>query len=751
MKQYKIKKYKHGGIHEENLIERDERGSPSNDFRGNKFVRSELLDYDKDLAPKSGNLLLPDFNRPYYNAGNGELRSEYKIGIGNDSGEYNIPTVINGQQLSNEQAIQKFNETGMHMGKFDTWQDAEYDAQKRTGKYNAYPNPIDFNPSSVQPSVLFEKNKNKDGAIIDSEYSNSVQKLENGTRSMKIKKYNLGVQKVDVSPGAQGTESLNKAIGYGTTGMQYGSQLGSLAGPMGGAIGAGVGLVGGGIYGAVQGQKDAQMLDQQRMKEQQINSNIDYQNNNYGGIEKLQQKNLFDSVGYVSNRDIMAKNGMKYTPKKKIEVEKDEMIFRKDPNTGKTMLVADFKGGDTHREGGEDFIAQQGDTIFPGKTRDEIKSLVTPEGYVKNEKKFEMYKNQLPEDVESKEKFANGTTGIDINGIFNTIGKFKPPFENAKNNLEPSITPYSLESQFGALKQRQITDPEYNSTSTDNNGKISMIPLKTSTIDTSLKPSNLLNELNNKTTPIASSGPNPDYLRTIKGLVPMVGNSLYNLGLMNEKADVREATNLQFDNLKYEDRSNPLRKNNLTGLKSNNMNAANYAGGSASNMIAAMNANQNAYNTQDAQIENNEMMRADQIANQNVSINNQEAQLNSQYYDQNVTANEGNRARTRDIQRKGQLGIANTLNDSYSNFQTLQKDNKLQIENDRQYGLKEKAYENQLKYQNEMNNNKTLGDYQWLLANKDKFVGNGAQGEEEYLQMLEMAKSKLLKSGTLKK
>jgi len=150
------------------------------------------------------------------------------------------------------------------------------------------------------------------------------------------------------------------------------------------------------------------------------------------------------------------------------------------------------------------------------------------------------------------------------------------------------------------------------------------------------------------------------------------------------------------------------------------------------------------------QIENTESQRADQVDNANVQIQNQENMTNASYYDQNVTANEGNRARTRDIQRKGQLGIANTLNDSYSNFQTLQRDNNLQAENDRQYGLREKAYENHLKYQNEVNNNNLLGNYQWLLANKDKFTGGGYEGEEAYNEYIKKAKMELLRTGTLK-
>ncbi len=50
------------------------------------------------------------------------------------------------------------------------------------------------------------------------------------------------------------------------------------------------------------------------------------------------------------------------------EVERDEIVLRKDAD-GKFTKVADFKGGKTHAQGGEDYVVQPGDIVFPGKKR----------------------------------------------------------------------------------------------------------------------------------------------------------------------------------------------------------------------------------------------------------------------------------------------------------------------------------------------------------------------------------------------
>jgi len=70
----------------------------------------------------------------------------------------------------------------------------------------------------------------------------------------------------------------------------------------------------------------------------------------------------------------MAKNGLNVKSSKDIEVEKDEIVLRKIGNSFKK--VADFKGGKSHIEGGEQYEASEGDIIIPGKERNKINLLL---------------------------------------------------------------------------------------------------------------------------------------------------------------------------------------------------------------------------------------------------------------------------------------------------------------------------------------------------------------------------------------
>lgn len=85
---------------------------------------------------KSGNL---DLNqRKVYNGEEGEIRTENSISIGTDEGEVIIPTVVDGVQLTEEEAIRHYEETGENLGIFATPEAAEKYAEivhKRQGSY----------------------------------------------------------------------------------------------------------------------------------------------------------------------------------------------------------------------------------------------------------------------------------------------------------------------------------------------------------------------------------------------------------------------------------------------------------------------------------------------------------------------------------------------------------------------------------------------------------------------------------------
>jgi hypothetical protein len=107
-------------------------------------------DYDRTTAPKKGNYLLPDINRPGYIDSEGARRTEYKIGVNIDGKETLLPTVVGGKQLTEDEAINRYYKTGLNMGKFNTPQEAEYASRLRTAKYNMLENPIRFQASQLK-------------------------------------------------------------------------------------------------------------------------------------------------------------------------------------------------------------------------------------------------------------------------------------------------------------------------------------------------------------------------------------------------------------------------------------------------------------------------------------------------------------------------------------------------------------------------------------------------------------------------
>jgi hypothetical protein len=107
-------------------------------------------DYDVTTAPKKGNYLLPDINRPGYIDSEGARRTEYKMGVNIDGKETLLPTVVGGKQLTEDEAINRYYKTGLNMGKFNTPQEADYASRLRTAKYNMLENPIRFQASQLK-------------------------------------------------------------------------------------------------------------------------------------------------------------------------------------------------------------------------------------------------------------------------------------------------------------------------------------------------------------------------------------------------------------------------------------------------------------------------------------------------------------------------------------------------------------------------------------------------------------------------
>ena len=94
----------------------------------------------KDMATDARKKVLDPFSR--YGKGNidlnnrkvkrnadGSFSTEKSMTVGFDDGNYLLPTIINGREVSEEEAIQHFKDTGEHLGRFDSDEEANAYAQ----------------------------------------------------------------------------------------------------------------------------------------------------------------------------------------------------------------------------------------------------------------------------------------------------------------------------------------------------------------------------------------------------------------------------------------------------------------------------------------------------------------------------------------------------------------------------------------------------------------------------------------------
>ena len=143
-------------------------------------------DYDLTTAPKKGDYLLPDINRPSYIDDAGERRTEYKIGINVDGKETLIPTVVGGRQLTEDEARDRYRKTGLHMGQFNTPEEADYAARLRTARYKMLEDPINFQANQFQVGgtlpPIYTSNPNdprirsyKDSLSLYKDYTNPIE------------------------------------------------------------------------------------------------------------------------------------------------------------------------------------------------------------------------------------------------------------------------------------------------------------------------------------------------------------------------------------------------------------------------------------------------------------------------------------------------------------------------------------------------------------------------------------------------
>jgi len=251
------------------------------------------------------------------------------------------------------------------------------------------------------------------------------------------RKYAQGVQAIPPqqpqAPGSGGQDFASILTG-GATGFAAG-------GPIGGAIGVGLGVAKTIINKKAEEKQYQKDLMQFRIDDTAFrNTSIKSQN------ELPEQLNQAAALGRYA------------TGSGGIEVEKDELIFSKTP-TGKYILKADFYDGKTHNQGGEDYQADQGDIIFPGKDRKKVIKAYKAQDYPKLEAMRVSLpkdttdgtaqpgldttdpKNPTPSQIAQQFAFLNNLQGRNPNAPYPSVND--DPFNNLYNSLpyQPEGTP----------------------------------------------------------------------------------------------------------------------------------------------------------------------------------------------------------------------------------------------------------------------------------------------------------------------
>jgi hypothetical protein len=186
------------------------------------------------------------------------------------------------------------------------------------------------------------------------------------------------------------THKVN-TVGNITSMASAGAKAGAMFGPIGGAIGAIGGAQIGAIASLIDGKKQPTMAD---MVAERNKFNVNQQTQSIASNDTFAQQGQAAAKGLkdVSNA-------------KQIEVEKNEIVLRKTGNSFKK--VADFKGGKSHAQGGEDYVASEGDIIIPGKKRLAVDKALRTRDW----KHIESIRQSLPVD-NGQSSFKEGTKGV---------------------------------------------------------------------------------------------------------------------------------------------------------------------------------------------------------------------------------------------------------------------------------------------------------------------------------------------------
>lgn len=232
-----------------------------------------------------------------------------------------------------------------------------------------------------------------------------------------------------------------------------GAKVGAMFGPLGAGIGAGAGALAGGIMSIIDKNKQPTIGE---MTARRNNFNM-----------QQMTKSIASNDTFVQQQQAAANGLNDVTNTKQIEVEKDEIVLRK---VGKVFKkIADFKKGKPHSMGGEQYMAQEGDIIFPGKKR----NAVTQALRLRDWKRLESMRLQLPSDTQNLKK-AEGVKEVDP-GKIPTLDKMTKEnraawkerygsdtlyFNEYLNKIDPT-TGKPLKDIINSIAKKQNLDPNF--------------------------------------------------------------------------------------------------------------------------------------------------------------------------------------------------------------------------------------------------------------------------------------------------
>ncbi|MDO7847632.1 hypothetical protein Q5H92_14785 [Hymenobacter sp. M29] len=435
------------------------------------------------------------------------------------------------------------------------------------------------------------------------------------TRKLPLQKAAKGLHQVSVPPPGNSGDVLNSALQGGLAG----SQFGPIGGFLGGLGGLGMGLL-------QSSQQDA--ANQQALKRNQF----------------VKANELVDGYDPTSvQRGQYAQGTEEVGNHKPIEVEKDELVFRKVGD--KFRLKADFQKGKSHSQGGEEYLAAEGDVIFPGKQRGKVLAAYQ-EG---NHAKLEGMRVKLPRDTNPEGKAAMGVDGTDPNSgmytdPYNKRGKYGQygqaldqgnylsPFDPANPYQGNGVLAYQPQGQ---PKPTYYAEPKGLTPITPRNsldggvGNGFQIP-------SSLAPLSGVGVTSPSTSPASNTGPETALGGEGMGLGNALKYASVASNLIQGFSTPEKVPESYLDPVlnQYSDRSAPQRRQSTMVRNAQVVNARNASGGSVSNLRSNQQIAEAENYGRRQEIDNREQGRADDIRASNVGIVNQTNSINSQKRDQ---------------------------------------------------------------------------------------------------------------------